>query len=155
MTKRTQQNDDPLTPNDKRHRNIKKIGASTRRLASLKQEKRYERTNTLSKGWSKPLGMPPNVPVQPQPTQVLRPIRKRPREEQRSYHNIYYHEVRKRKAIDSVDDLDGDDEEDDNGETNRATKRQRVYTTTGKIDLPYKRNVRKQQRAENYYRGSR
>lgn len=147
-------NDEPFTPNDKRHKNVKKTGASTRRLATSKQENRYARTNTLSKGWSKPLGLLPNVPLQVPPTPVMEPIRKRPREEQRKYHNVYYHEVRKRKTMDPVDGLDDDGGgEDDNSETNRTTKRQRIHTS-GKIDLHYKTNVRKRQRAENC-RGSR
>lgn len=149
------QNHDSMTPNDKRHRNVKKTGASMRRLSTSKQENRYARTNTLSKGWSKPLGMPPNVPVQLPPIPVMKPVRKRPREEQRNYHNVYYHEVRKRKAMDSIDGLDDDSGEDDSSDigANRATKRQRMHSTKT-MDLPYKKNVRKQQRAENH-RGSR
>lgn len=132
-----------LNKNDKRQRNASRKQCNINKRAEAKQEKRIGRTNTLSHGWPKPLGMPLNVPHAEVP--LVTPVRKRPRNEQRAYHNKYYHEVRKRKGESLAPETAGDDQIPFHHDA--APNKRRKCNNKGAPDLAYKGEVRRQQRA--------
>lgn len=135
-----------LNNEDKRYRNINKKASNINRKAASKQQKRIERTNTYCKAWSKPLGLPPNVPEQNDAVAASKPIRKRSRQEQRSYHNEYYINVRKRKI-----DNQGIEEKEDDDMLLRPQKKSKLSAIGRSSDeLAYKRDVRCMQRREIY-----